>query len=181
MKKVTLLLVILAAVLMLQSDVMAQLYLGPRAGFYKAKDADEGQMYGGLAARLALGGLSLEGAIDYRQEKYENGLVTMRSWPVQVSALLYPLPIVYGLAGAGWYHTTVDYDQDRLHFLALEDKTTSTLGYHVGAGLQVPLNNMQLSADIRYVFLNYDLDEIENIGETDSDFIAITVGLLWKL
>jgi len=110
--------------------------------------------------------------------------MTMRSWPVQVSALLYPVPIVYGLAGAGWYHTTLDYDQTKMEELGgtaiPEDETTSTLGYHLGAGLEIPLSNMKLTADVRYVFLNYDLDEIENLPETDHDFLAVTLGLLWE-
>jgi len=184
MKRTFVLFMVLGSILLLQSDLMAQFYVGPRAGYYKSKDADEGQMYGGLTARLALGGLSIEGAVDYRQEKYEDGLMTMRSWPVQVSALLYPVPIVYGLAGAGWYHTTLDYDQTKMEELGgtaiPEDETTSTLGYHLGAGLEIPLSNMKLTADVRYVFLNYDLDEIENLPETDHDFLAVTLGLLWE-
>ncbi|HOT97728.1 MAG TPA: outer membrane beta-barrel protein [bacterium] len=181
MRKMMMLLALLTFVLVLQSEVMAQLYLGPRAGYYKSKDADQGQMYGGLAARLAMGGLKIEGAIDYRQEKYDDGMMTLRSWPVQVSALLYPLPVVYGLAGAGWYHTTVDYDQNKIGLGAPEDQTTSTLGYHLGAGLELPVSNMKLTADVRYVFLNYDLDNIGNKEQPDSDFLAITLGLLWEL
>ena len=181
MKKMMVLFVLLITLLVLQNTVLAQLYLGPRAGYYKAKDADQGELYGGLAARLGLGGISIEGAIDYRQEKYAEGNMTMRSWPVQVSAILYPLPIVYGVAGAGWYHTTIDYDQNKLGLAAPKDETTSTLGYHLGAGVELPLRNMKLTADVRYVFLNYDLDEIENLPDTDSDFLAVTLGLLWEL
>ena len=185
MKKGAVLLLLLIALLALQSDVFAQLYIGPRAGYYKTKDADEGQMYGGAVARLALGGVSIEGAIDYRQEEFEGGLMTMRSWPVQASALPYPLPFLYGVAGAGWYHTTLDYNADKFEELGSsvvpEDETTSTLGYHLGAGLEVPLSSMRMTVDVRYVFLNYDLDEIENLPETDHDFLAVTLGLLWEL
>lgn len=181
MKKTTILCTMLALVLALATTSLAQLSLGPRAGYYKSKDADDGQMYGGAAARLKLGGLSVEGAIDYRQEKYGDGALTMRSWPVQASGLLYPLPIAYVLAGAGWYHTTLDYDQSLIGLGAPEDETTSTFGYHIGAGLELPLGGMKLTGDIRYVFLNYDLDDLPDIGETDSDFVAVTVGLLWNL
>ncbi len=185
MKKSAVLLLLLIALLVLQSDVFAQFYVGPRAGYYKTKDADEGQVYGGAVTRLAFGGVSIEGAVDYRQEEYEGGLMTMRSWPVQVSALLYPLSSLYGVAGAGWYHTTLDYNADKFEELGSsvipEDKTTSTLGYHLGAGLEVPLGTARLTLDVRYVFLNYDLDKIENLPETDHDFLAVTLGLLWQL
>jgi len=40
---------------------------------------------------------------------------------------------------------------------------------------------MRMTVDVRYVFLNYDLDEIENLPETDHDFLAVTLGLLWEL
>ncbi|HQI49423.1 MAG TPA: hypothetical protein PLN61_12265, partial [bacterium] len=60
-------------------------------------------------------------------------------------------------------------------------QTTSTLGYHLGAGLELPVSNMKLTADVRYVFLNYDLDNIGNKEQPDSDFLAITLGLLWEL
>ncbi|MCI0690989.1 hypothetical protein L0337_03165 [candidate division KSB1 bacterium] len=49
-------------------------------------------------------------SINYRQEKFNNGALTVRSWPVMVTGLLYPLPIVYGAVGAGWYNTKFDFE-----------------------------------------------------------------------
>ncbi len=85
---------------------------GPVLGWTKARDADAGKLTGGLAMRLKLSpALGVEGSIMYREDKYNNGAVTASTWPVQVTGLIYLVPMVYGAIGAGWYHTTLDYDQ----------------------------------------------------------------------
>jgi len=156
--------------------------LGPRAGFYKAQDAEEGQWFGGAGLRLKMGSLGFEGSIDYRAEKYANGNLTIRSWPVMASVLLYPLPILYGVAGAGWYNTTFDYDQDKLLFKYVEDKTDQEVGWHFGGGLELPLGRKsKLGVDIRYVFLNYDFSEVPGSEDMDSDFYAVTITMFWGL
>jgi hypothetical protein len=84
--------------------------LGPRVGYYKAQDADEGKLFAGAAARLRLSSaLAVEGSVDLRKEEYMRGRVTVTSWPVMVTGLVYPLPFLYGLIGAGWYNTKVEY------------------------------------------------------------------------
>jgi hypothetical protein len=156
--------------------------LGPRAGYYKAKDAEEGQWFGGAGLRLKMGSIGFEGSIDYRAEKYVNGNLTIRSWPVMASVLFYPLPILYGVAGAGWYNTTFDYDQDKLIFKYVKDKTDQEVGWHFGGGLELPLGRKSaLAVDIRYVFLNYDFSEVPGSEELDSDFYAVTITIIFGL
>ncbi|MFH1195266.1 MAG: outer membrane beta-barrel protein [bacterium] len=154
--------------------------LGPQIGYYKTEGADEGSfMYGG-AVRLKLSsGFGLEGSINYRQEEFNNGTVTVKSYPVMASLMLYPLPIVYGVAGGGWYNVTVDYSGNLGSF---EDETTSEFGWHAGAGAELPLGNAALlSGDIRYVFLQYQFDSLKQSVDLSSDFFVITVGLYFKL
>jgi hypothetical protein len=156
--------------------------LGPRAGYYKAKDAEEGQWFGGAGLRIKMGSIGFEGSIDYRAEKYVNGNLTIRSWPVMASVLFYPLPILYGVAGAGWYNTTFDYDQDKLIFKYVKDKTDQEVGWHFGGGLELPLGRKSaLAVDIRYVFLDYDFSEVPGSDELDSDFYAVTITLFLGL
>ena len=180
MKKVLALIFIALAVLTLHQDALALIGIGPRVGYHKTEDADKAQIFVGAAARFKLFGIGAEAAIDYRSEKYADGLVTVRSWPVQVSALYYPLPIIYGLAGAGWYHATMDYDEAKLGVAKMDNETTTTMGYHVGVGAELPLGGIKLTGDIRYVFLNYDFDEVPGMGDTKSDFYAVTVAVLWN-
>jgi len=155
--------------------------IGPQVGYYKVQDADEGSFTGGAALRLKLiPFLGAEASIGYRQEKYADDLLTVRSWPVMVTGLVYPLPMIYGAMGFGWYNTTFDYDEDRLPLL--EDETVQKIGWHFGGGLELPLGTKaKLTADIRYVFLNYDFKEIPGQGEMDSNFYVITAGLLFGL
>ncbi len=154
--------------------------VGPRAGYYRAQDADEGRWMGGAGARIKLGSaIGIEASIDYRSEKYANGALTVRSWPVMATAMIYPLPIVYGLAGFGWYNTTFDYDQSRLLLKQVEDKTEQEVGWHFGGGVELPLGPLtSLTADIRYVFLNYDFSEVPGNEDMKANFYAITVGIL---
>ncbi len=156
--------------------------LGPRAGYYKAQDAEEGQWFGGAGLRLKMGSIGFEGSIDYRAEKYVNGNLTIRSWPVMASVLLYPLPILYGVVGAGWYNTTFDYNQDKLIFKFVEDKTDQEVGWHFGGGVELPLGiKSKLAVDIRYVFLDYDFSEVPDNKDLKSDFFAVTITMFWGL
>jgi opacity protein-like surface antigen len=166
------------------TQVEAQsLRLGPQIGYQKAKDADDGKLMVGAALRLKLlSSLGLEGSINYRQEKFADGVLTVRSWPVMATALIYPIPIVYGAVGMGWYNTTLDYDQGKAGLSLVKDETTQKVGWHFGGGLELPVaEKSKLAADIRYVFLDYDFQEIPGSRDLDSDFYVVSVGLLLGL
>jgi opacity protein-like surface antigen len=181
--KFVLLLVTILLAISAMANSMGLVGVGPRVGYYKAQDADEGNFMGGVAARLKLGSaFGIEGSVDYRAEKYINGALTVRSWPVMVTGIVYPLPILHAMAGFGWYNTTMDYDQSRLAFRLVEDKTQQKVGWHFGGGVDLPLGMLTtLTADIRYVFLDYDFSGVPGGEETKADFYAITVGLLFGL
>jgi opacity protein-like surface antigen len=153
---------------------------GPQVGFYKAKSADQSALMGGAALRLKLMGLGVEASINYRQEKYANGALAVSSWPVMVTGLFYPLPIVYGAIGAGWYNLTFNYDQNKLP--SYKDETIRKMGWHFGGGVELPVgSNLKLTGDIRYVFLDYDFKQIPGTGSLKNNFSIITVGLLFGL
>jgi opacity protein-like surface antigen len=159
----------------------ASISIGPQLGFYKARDADNGSFIGGATCRLKFTPvLGAEASINYRQETYGNDAVTVRSWPVMVTGLLYPLPVVYGAIGAGWYNTTFDYNQSKIPLLA--DETMQKFGWHFGGGVELPASSsIKLIGDIRYVFLDYDFKEIPGSSDPKSDFFVITVGILFGL
>ncbi|MBN2709727.1 MAG: porin family protein [Calditrichaceae bacterium] len=154
--------------------------IGPQVGYYKAQDAD-GSFMGGLAWRFKSAEIfGLEASINYRQEKYFNDVLTVRSWPVMVTGLIYPVPIVYGAIGVGWYNTTFDYDQTR--FPSLKDETKQKFGWHFGGGVELPVGSkINLTGDIRYVFLNYAFQEFPGSGDKNSNFFVIAVGFLFVL
>jgi len=168
-------------VALMVAQVEAQsISLGPQIGYYKAKDAD-GSIMGGFAWRMKfMPSLGVEASINYRQEKYADDILTVRSWPVMVTGLFYPIPIVYGAIGAGWYNTTFDYDQDRVSFL--KDETTQEFGWHFGGGVELPVgSSYTLTGDIRYVFLDYNFKEIPGSDNLSSNFFVITAGFLFNL
>jgi hypothetical protein len=152
--------------------------IGPQVGFHKAQDADDGKVMGGLAMRFKLTpGFGIEGSVNYRQEEFGNAL-TVRSWPVMASALIYPLPMIYGAIGAGWYNTK--YEVELAGVTVAEDRQQES-GWHVGGGAEVPLGTMaKLTGDIRWVFLNYDFEDVPDV-EVDRDFYVVTVGFLFGL
>jgi opacity protein-like surface antigen len=153
--------------------------LGPQLGYQKARGADDGKLMGGAALRVKLTpALGVEGSINYRQEKFHNGALTVRSWPVMATGLIYLLPSVYGAIGGGWYNTTFDFDSPGA---IDQEETQQEFGWHFGGGLELPLgSSTKLAGDIRYVFLNYDFEEVPG-AEIDSNFYVVTVGLLFGL
>jgi opacity protein-like surface antigen len=180
MWKKTLLLMGLITVLVAQVNAQSFSF-GPQLGYYKAQDADQGSLMGGVAWRLKLmPALGAEASINYRQEKYADGALTVRSWPIMVTGLFYPIPMIYGGVGFGWYNVTFDYDQSKIPFI--EDETIQKVGWHFGAGVELPAGTkFKLTGDIRYVFLNYDFKEIPGRGDLKSNFYVLTVGLLYVM
>lgn len=182
MFKKGLIIISLAIIILTGGQAVAQgIYLGPQVGYYRVQDADEGNFIGGVTLRIkSKTSFGIEASINYRQESYANNALTVRSWPVLVTGLFYPVPIIYGAIGAGWYNTTFDYNQNK--FSILKDKTSQEFGWHFGAGLEIPAGeSLKLIADIRYVFLNYDFEEFPGSDNLNSNFFIITTGLLFEL
>jgi hypothetical protein len=91
------------------------LSIGPVAGYLKARDADDGTWFGGVQLRLRFARiLALEGSITYHKDSFQDGDIDIIQYPVQVSALLFPIPDSpiepYGVFGAGWYYTRVEFE-----------------------------------------------------------------------
>ena len=157
--------------------------IGPTIGMHKAQDADDANYLVGAQARLRLSPFfGLDGTIAYRQEDYANDAVTVRSWPVQVSGLLYPLPVIYGTIGAGWYNVTFDIDDTDGPFDLTDNETSTEFGWHFGGGLEIPISpSVDLTGDLRYVFLDYEFEQAPTSDEISSDFYMISAGLLFHL
>jgi len=154
------------------------LALGARYAHVTNRHTDEGAHMGGVVARARSEFLGLEGAVDYRSEEL-NLSTDLRTWPVTVSFLVYPLRQFYGLAGLGWYNSTIDFEAG----IPYEDRTQTEVGYHLGLGFEAPLSqSARLTGDVRYQFIDYEFEEIpESIGEVDADAFALNLGVLFYL
>ncbi len=175
---------ILLLAIPLSAHSQGEAYIGPHLGTQKSQDADDANYLVGATARLKLIPLiTAEGSISYRQEDYADESITVRTWPVTVTGLLYPLPIIYGGVGAGWYNTTYDYS-DAINDLGTEDHTEQEFGWHLAAGAELPASGkVKIFGDVRYVFLDYELADLPEAvkDDVDADFYSITSGILFRL
>ena len=176
-------LVILAAI---SAIAQGSIGFGPQLGIYKSPDADGVNLMGGAALRLKFSpALGVEASINYRQAKYGNGAVDVKSWPVMVTGLFYPFPVLYGAVGAGWYNTTIDYSIPSGlpgGSTVLSSESKQQFGWHFGGGLEIPLGPVgKLVGDIRYVFLNYNFKTFPGSNGVSNNFVMIAIGLLFGL
>src|SRR5262249_13254043 len=155
------------------------LSIGPQVGYQKARDADQGNFMGGAIMRFRLNDvLGLEGSVDYRQEDYAGGGVTVKSLPVMVRGLIYPIPVVSGVIGAGWYNPAFEYNHAT--YTGASDETLQKFGWHLGGGTEFPpTSNVRVFADIRYVFIDYDFQKLPGTDGLNGDFYVISAGLLF--
>jgi opacity protein-like surface antigen len=179
----TLVLIVFAAV---SVAAQASVGFGPQVGLYRAQDADGFRVMGGAALRLKFSqALGVEASINYREEQYGNGTVNVKSWPVMVTGLLYPIPIVYGAIGAGWYNTSIDYNIPPAILgstVTIASETKQQFGWHFGGGVELPLGSVgKLVGDIRYVFLNYNFKTFPGSNGVNSNFYVITAAILFGL
>jgi opacity protein-like surface antigen len=178
MRKIGLILVMLSLLFCISLHAQG-IGIGPQIGIHKSGDAEGSNIMGGVAVRIKLSpALGIEGSIQYRQENYEwigSDDLKVRSWPIMVTGMIYPLPILYGAVGFGWYNTTFDYP-------VIDDVTDQQVGWHFGAGVEIPVGpSTKISGDIRYVFIDYEFEDVPGAGVADSDFYVISIGLLFGL
>jgi opacity protein-like surface antigen len=125
--------------------------IGPRASYFKPKDAVKGGWYAGAQARIHVSSaLGVEGSIDYRKNEYADN-VTIKAYPVQATLLVYLVPrssvSPFLLGGAGWYYTQVTAP-------LIAKKTENRFGPHAGAGLEAKLGeSLSLDGSYRYLWL----------------------------
>jgi hypothetical protein len=152
--------------------------VGPQIGYYKAQDADNARGMGGVAMRFRFSdAIGIEALINYREEMYSNGSVDVKSWPVMVTGLLYPIPAVYGAIGAGWYSSFIDYNFTPVTV----SETKQEFGWNFGGGVELPLDSItRLVGDIRYVFLNYNFKTFPGSNGVNSDSYALSLGILFS-
>ncbi len=147
--------------------------LGGHYAFVENRDTNEGvNMYGGMA-RLRSRFVGVEGSVDYRNEDL-GADVDLKTWPIAASLMLFPLEPVYAIAGLGWYNATIDYPSE----LVAEDRTDTKLGYHVGAGVEVPVvPAFMLTGDLRYQWVDYEFDDLPDVvGEIESTYYTVHLG-----
>lgn len=178
-------LLLCAGSLSAQERARVSVGIGPQLGIYKSTDADNARVMGGAAVRIRLSeAFGAEASINYREEDYDGGRVGVQSWPVMVTGLIYPIPVLYGAIGAGWYNSSIEYrfPPGFLGGPVVQEGTRQEFGWHVGGGAELPVGSTAtLVGDIRYVFLDYDFQRFPGSDGVKNDFYVITVGFLFGL
>jgi hypothetical protein len=169
---------LLAAMVLLGMQVANAGEIVPSIGVSKpAHDADaETKPHLGLAFRSnLLPLLKTEVGVAYRSESYMNDQLRVRQWPLTASLWLSPVPMLYAGGGAGWYHTTYDFQDTLLG----EDSTDQQFGVHAGGGLQIPLGPVAADLNGRYIF--FQEEPAIPTGIADADYWSVALGLAIKL
>jgi hypothetical protein len=147
-----------------------------RGGFNPLDGSD--QWHGGAQLRLYPSPyFAIEGSADYRR-KDVNGTRT-HSYPVQVSALLYPLGTTrlapYLLGGGGWYYTTVRGPDGFV-------QSQHRFGLHAGGGLQYFLNtHWSVEGTYRHIWLDREAAGRARVGNNNFQESGhmFTIGINW--
>jgi len=133
---------------------------------------------GGVVRAEVLSILTGELAVDYKKDELEGG-GDISTVPIQLSALITPLPIVYGTIGVGWYNVSASDDLTE-QVEELDDVSDAAL--HLGFGAEFPVSNrLSVIGDVRYIFLSYDIEDTVDAIDDDASFSTYTGGLLLKL
>jgi opacity protein-like surface antigen len=157
---------------------------GHAGGSHTGGDIDATSFIGGGLARLEL--LSIltgELAVNYKKDDIEvdgEKVGDIETIPIQLSALITFLPWVYGTIGVGWYDVSARGDfTDQVE--GLDDPSDAAL--HLGFGAEFPINERwSVLGDVRYVFLNYDLGDVDtDVFDDSASFTTFTGGVLFKL
>lgn len=119
-------------------------------------DFDDGELFGGATVRFHIVPfLSLEGFGAYHEEEDE-GFESYVA-PLQLSALIYPIPYSpvspYLIGGIGWYF----WDMDFPHPFEPFDDNGTEFGYHAGLGIDFQVTrNFSITIDGRYIWFDTD-------------------------
>jgi outer membrane immunogenic protein len=153
--------------------------IGPAVGYQQIRDADDGTWFVGIQARVRfLRYLGLEGAILFHQDEFADGDVEVTTYPVQLTALLFPFPDSpiepYGLFGAGWYYSRFDFDDS----IGGGDETDRNFGFHIGAGAQIEIGSrLHVFGDFRWIFMDESGVDNSQIEDEEFDTWMVMLGL----
>jgi hypothetical protein len=113
------------------------------------------RLAGGFLRLKASKRLSLEVSMDYRSTTNPTETARVRTTPIQVSALFYPMRTAiapYLMAGVGWYKHHAEALSDGKAVLTA---STSEFGYHTGLGGELMMGkHASLFVDYRYVWVD---------------------------
>jgi hypothetical protein len=145
-------------------------------------DTTSTRLAGGFLRFKASKHLSLEVSMDYRSTTNPTETARVRTTPIQVSALFYPVRTAiapYLLAGVGWYKHRAEALSDGKAVLTAN---TSEFGYHTGLGGELMLGrHASFFVDYRYVWVDVNgIDGFTGVLKSAASLTSV-IGLLTNL
>lgn len=136
--------------------------IGPRLSFVRGDvptGAPSTRFWGGVLRLPLSKRVAVEGALDYRTETDETGLIRVKERPLQGSLLLFPIRSTlspYVLGGYGIYNRTVEVLDDDALLLPAVSESERRSGLHFGFGAEVLFGRrVAFILDYRYRFVRF--------------------------
>ncbi|MCX7874673.1 MAG: hypothetical protein N2321_00755 [Melioribacteraceae bacterium] len=166
-------------IVLLTVNLFAQsISLGPQIGMTKSEDSDNSKLTPNFAVRLSFLSFGIEGSVGYKEEEFADGAIKTKTYPINLTGFINLLPIINLEAGVGWQNTKIEYFKS---LSTLSSITKTKPSYHAGFGTEFSLGNVILTGDLRYVFLDLELNNISTISKIKSNYYVLLVGLMFKL
>jgi opacity protein-like surface antigen len=155
---------------------------GASAGYAVCPNAHIGAPQLQFLSRIRLGAVvGFEGMVGYTGEHRfsfitaagEDLSASVHRIPVTGSLLLFiplaPTFTPYLVGGVGAHYVILDYSEDINE--AISDKSKTRFGYHLGAGLEIPLNeHVAILGDYRYLYVDNAFEEELQIDFSSAEY-----------
>jgi len=155
-----------------ETSISNTIGFGAQVGYHNANDADGGSAYLGFLTRIRISSIvGLEGTVGYQTiEQYtfpsptgEDLNAKVHSIPITASLILY-LPSApnfrpYVVGEICGHYVILDFSQ-YLNDNSVSDSEKMRFGYHLGFGLELPINDhLALHGDYRYLFVDKTFEQ----------------------
>jgi hypothetical protein len=152
--------------------------IGPQAGIVKSTKADKAVLMPGAAVRVNFIGISIEGSIYQKNEDMYDGSIKAKSYPVQFMGIVNMFPFINLELGVGFYNTKIEYSQDV--YSGIGSETSKKIGYIAGVGSQLELGRLTFVADVRYIFVDIDFNNLSTPTTTSNFFLNVNAGIMFR-
>jgi opacity protein-like surface antigen len=156
--------------------------LGPSYGCYRTGDSGGWNDRIGVGSRLRYRWWGADVEVHYKNERYFNDLVWVRSWPLTVSLLAFPFKFAYAGGGFGTYELYVDYNQSIPGLENLQNASRRRAGFHLCAGVEANMTKTSaVTVEMRYSWIDYRLAPLPDVSSVDTNALSLNATVYFKL
>ncbi len=181
MKKLYLILLLVAGASFAQKEPITFFSMGPSAGLYATPDTDTWNTIVGVGARFKYNFIGVELGARYKSEQYNNDVVWVKSWPVSASVLLYPFQWLYASAGVGYYDLYLDYNQSYEQLADFGNESKQRWGTHAGLGIEMQISKTSiLAVEVQYSKIDYGFRTFPGSSDINTNALSFLATMFFK-